>query len=91
MSAGTPPVCRRACPQLIHKDINTYSCLFFVGLFWKVHLMDPMTYAALFTGGTLVAAYLVAFAYKNTKFTLKHKIAQKRETAIAREVRNQPF
>merc|ERR1712119_43920 len=55
-------------------------------LFWKVHLMDPMTYAALFTGGTLVAAYLVAYAYKNLKFTLKHKIAQKRETAIAREV-----
>merc|ERR1711953_88893 len=55
-------------------------------LFWKVHLMDPMTYAALFTGGTLVSAYLVAYAYKNTKFTLKHKIAQKRETAIAREV-----
>merc|ERR1712072_874229 len=55
-------------------------------LFWKVHLMDPMTYAALFTGGTLVASYLVAYAYKNLKFTLKHKIAQKRETAIAREV-----
>merc|ERR1712168_669590 len=55
-------------------------------LFWKVHLMDPMSYAALFTGGTLVSAYLVAYAYKNTKFTLKHKIAQKREAAISREV-----
>ena len=32
--------------------------------------MDPMTYAALFTGGTLIAAYLVAYAYKNTKFYL---------------------
>ena len=29
-------------------------------LFWKVHLMDPMSYAALFTGGTLVSAYLVS-------------------------------
>merc|ERR1712183_860288 len=27
-------------------------------LFWKVHLMDPMTYAALFTGGTLVCCLL---------------------------------
>jgi len=55
-------------------------------LFWKVHLMDPMTYAALFVMGTLVSAYLIAFAYKNTKFTLKHKIAQKRENAISKEV-----
>jgi len=55
-------------------------------LFWKVHLMDPMTYAVLFIVGTLIAAYLVAFAYRNTKFTLKHKIAQKRESAISREV-----
>ena len=46
-----------------------------------------MTYAALFIIGTLLAAYFVAFAYKNTKFTLKHKIAQKREMAITREVR----
>lgn len=48
--------------------------------------MDPMTYAALFVMGTLVSAYLIAFAYKNTKFTLKHKIAQKRENAISKEV-----
>jgi len=55
-------------------------------LFWKVHLMDPMTYGVLFAVGTLIAAYLVAFAYKNTKFTLKHKIAQKLEGPISREV-----
>ncbi|XP_057304458.1 translocon-associated protein subunit gamma-like [Hydractinia symbiolongicarpus] len=55
-------------------------------LFWKVHLMDPMTYAVLFVVGTLASSYLVAFAYKNTKFTLKHKIAQKRESVIAQEV-----
>ena len=60
---------------------------YFLGLYWKVHLMDPMTYAALFIIGTLLAAYFVAFAYKNTKFTLKHKIAQKREMAIMREVK----
>ena len=49
--------------------------------------MDPMTYAVLFIFATVISAYLVAFAYKNTKFTLKHKIAQKREVAISREVR----
>ena len=43
------------------------------GLFWKIHLMDPYTYAPLFVVGTLIATYLVSFAYKNTKFTLKHK------------------
>ena len=69
------------------KDVSKF--LYFIsGLFWKVHLMDPMTYALLFIVGTVIAAYLVAFAYKNTKFTLKHKIAQKRETAISREVRD---
>ena len=59
-----------------------------LGLYWKVHLMDPMTYAALFISGTLLAAYFVALAYKNTKFTLKHKIAQKREMAVMREVKH---
>eukprot|EP00794_Sanderia_malayensis_P015026 gene15026-16576_t len=55
-------------------------------LFWKIHLMDPYTYGPLFAVGTLIATYLVSFAYRNTKFTLKHKIAQKRENAIAKEV-----
>merc|ERR1711915_868526 len=55
-------------------------------LFWKVHLMDPVTYAALFTVGTLLAAYSVAVAYRNTKFTLKDKIAQKLEGPVSREV-----
>ena len=55
-------------------------------LFWKVHLMDPMTYAVLFGVGTVLAAYFVAFAYKNLKFTLKHKIAQKLEGPISKEV-----
>jgi translocon-associated protein subunit gamma len=55
-------------------------------LFWKVHLMDPMTYAVLFGVGTVLAAYFVAFAYKNLKLTLKHKIAQKLEGPISKEV-----
>jgi len=58
-------------------------------LFWKIHLMDPYTYAPLFIAGTLVATYLVSFAYKNTKFTMKHKIAQKKENVIAKEVNSE--
>ena len=39
-------------------------------LFWKVHLMDPMSYAALFTGGTLVSAYLVGLVVIYTLLTI---------------------
>lgn len=35
---------------------------------------------------TLISTYLVAFAYKNTKFVLKHKVAVKREDAVTREM-----
>lgn len=33
-----------------------------------------------------ISTYLMALAYRNTKFTLKHKIANKREDAVNREV-----
>merc|ERR1712018_22982 len=36
---------------------------------------------------TLASTYLISLAYKNVKFLLKHKIAQKREEAVTREVR----
>ena len=52
-------------------------------------MMDPVASAAPFAIVTLVATYLVAFAYKNTKFVLKHKVAQKVEEAVAREVTKQ--
>lgn len=35
---------------------------------------------------TGLSTYLVAMAYKNTKFLLKHKIAVKREEAVTREM-----
>merc|ERR1712025_886682 len=35
---------------------------------------------------TLASTYLISLAYKNVKFLLKHKIAQKREEAVSREV-----
>lgn len=48
--------------------------------------MDLLTSSPLFVIMTLVSTYLVSFAYKNTKFILKHKVAVKREEAINREI-----
>lgn len=48
--------------------------------------MDLLSSAILFVVVTILTTWLVAFAYKNTKFVLKHKIAQKRESAVTKEV-----
>ncbi|EDO39583.1 predicted protein [Nematostella vectensis] len=55
-------------------------------LFWRIHQMDPYSSGILFAVMTLVSTWLVAFAYKNVKFQLKHKIAQRRDAAITKEV-----
>ncbi|KXJ12102.1 translocon-associated protein subunit gamma [Exaiptasia diaphana] len=55
-------------------------------LFWRIHQMDPYSSGILFAVMTLVSTWLVAFAYKNVKFQLKHKIAQRRDGAITKEV-----
>merc|ERR1712046_303342 len=36
----------------------------------------------------LVSTWLLAFAYKNTKHMLKHKVALKREAAVTKEMTN---
>ena len=36
--------------------------------------------------GTLISTWLLAFAYKNTKHVLKHKLAVKREAAVTKEM-----
>ena len=38
-------------------------------------MMDPLSSAAIFGLVTAIATYLVAFAYMNTKFVLKHKVS----------------
>lgn len=48
--------------------------------------MDLWDSGILFVVVSCLTTWLVAFAYKNTKFVLKHKIAQKREEAIAKDV-----
>lgn len=45
----------------------------FLGLFWRIWHMDLVQSAVLYAVMTLVSTYLVAFAYKNVKFVLKHK------------------
>merc|ERR1712116_61202 len=71
--------------QDFSRNVSTKSNALFYGnafivsavpiwLFWRIHLMDPLS------------SYLVSFAYKNTKFVLKHKVAIKREEAVNREI-----
>lgn len=51
------------------------TCVFslLTGLFWRIWHMDLVQSAVLYAVMTLVSTYLVAFAYKNVKFVLKHK------------------
>ncbi|KAL5490976.1 hypothetical protein EMCRGX_G016187 [Ephydatia muelleri] len=57
-------------------------------LYWRVQMMDPITYAVLFLAVTILSTWFVAYAYKNVKISLKHKISLKREAAVTREVLN---
>uniref|UniRef100_A0A8C5YGE6 Translocon-associated protein subunit gamma n=1 Tax=Microcebus murinus TaxID=30608 RepID=A0A8C5YGE6_MICMU len=57
-----------------------------IWLYWRIWHMDLIQSAVLYSVMTLVSTYLVAFAYKNVKFVLKHKVAQKREDAVSKEV-----
>merc|ERR1712087_879410 len=57
-----------------------------VWLYWRVHSIDIASYAVIFAIGTLVSTWLLAFAYKNTKHILKHKVAVKREGAVTKEM-----
>lgn len=83
--------------QDFSRNVSTKSSALFYGnglvvsavpiwLYWRIHQMDPIDSAILFVLGTILTTWLVAFAYKNTKYVLKHKIAQKREDAVTRDV-----
>lgn len=56
-------------------SLSSVLCLFVLslGLFWRIWHMDLVQSAVLYAVMTLVSTYLVAFAYKNVKFVLKHK------------------
>lgn len=48
-----------------------------------MELLPSLIFFVVFTA---LSTYLMALAYKNTKFTLKHKMANKREDAVTREM-----
>jgi len=83
--------------QDFSRNVTTKSSALFYGnafivsaipiwLFWRIHQMDLYQSAVFFVALTLLSTYLVALAYKNVKFVLKHKIAQKRGDAVSKEV-----
>jgi len=83
--------------QDFSRNVSTKSSALFYGnallmaalpvwLFWRIHQMDPMSAWPIWIVGTLGATWLLAFAYRSSKFVLKHKIAQKREEAVTREI-----
>lgn len=49
-------------------------------------MIDLYSSFILFIAVTAMSTYLIAMAYRNTKFLLKHKIAVKREEAVTREI-----
>ncbi|EDS27956.1 translocon-associated protein, gamma subunit [Culex quinquefasciatus] len=79
--------------QDFSRNVSTKSNALFYGnafiisavpiwLFWRVHQMELLPSLVFFAIVTGLCTYLMAMAYKNTKFSLKHKIANKREDAI---------
>lgn len=48
--------------------------------------MELLPSLLFFVAFTALSTYLMAMAYRNTKFTLKHKVAIKREDAVTREM-----
>jgi len=60
-----------------------------VFLYVRIHGMELMPTLPLFVIMTLGSTYLIAFAYKNTKFIMKHKVAQKIESAMTSYVLKQ--
>ncbi|XP_055377365.1 translocon-associated protein subunit gamma [Condylostylus longicornis] len=83
--------------QDFSRNVSTKSSALFYGnafivsaipiwLFWRIHNMDLLSSAVFFGIVTCISTYLMAMAYRNTKFSLKHKVALKREDAVTREV-----
>lgn len=83
--------------QDFSRNVSTKSSALFYGialvvsivpiwLYWRIYEVDLFALAIPFVIGTLANTWLIAFGYKNVKFVLKHKIAQKREDAVAKEV-----
>lgn len=64
---------------VIYSNIRSYlSCTSHAGLYWRIHSIELLSALVFFVGITGLSTYLMAMAYRNTKFALKHKVAMKR-------------
>jgi len=83
--------------QDFSRNVSTKSSALFYGnafivsaipiwLYWRIHMIELYSSIPLFIVVTLISTYLVAMAYRNTKFVLKHKIAVKREQAVTQDM-----
>lgn len=59
------------------------------GVYWRIHSIEVFPALVFFVAITGLSTYLMAMAYRNTKFALKHKVAVKREEAVTREITKQ--
>merc|ERR1739844_398771 len=57
-----------------------------IWLYWRIHAVDPASSAIILALVTIASTWLVAFAYRNTKHVLKHKVAVKREGAVTKDM-----
>jgi len=57
-----------------------------IWLFWRIHQLDVQASLPLLIAVTAATTWLLSFAYRNLKFVLKHRIAQKREEGVTKEV-----
>lgn len=59
-----------------------------IWLFWRIHMIDVVASVVFFLLVTLASTYLLAMAYRNTKYVMKHKIAVKRQDAVSYDLGN---
>merc|ERR1712012_1413378 len=57
-----------------------------IWLYWRIHAVDPASSAIILALVTIASTWLVAFAYRNTKHVIKHKVAVKREAAVTKDM-----
>merc|ERR1712127_812716 len=72
--------------QDFSRNVSTKSNALFYGNAFIVSAVPIWLFLRIFLMVTILSTYLVSFAYKNTKFVLKHKVAIKREEAVNREI-----
>lgn len=78
-------------------DVSTTASALFYGhaiivsalplwLCWRVYMLDMVTFSLLFLSLTILTTWLLFQSYKRVMFSLKHKIAQRRENAVSKEI-----